>query len=79
MAITDGPGATPADTYAMVWDMAKGFAILARTAAPSNPSHARDLLGVASRMRDRARAIERDELADYLDAACQVLALRESG
>ena len=77
--IVEGGGGTPSDTYATVWDLAEGFAILARTAAPSNPSHAAHLLRVASRMRDRARAIEREELADHLNAACEVLQLRVGG
>lgn len=76
MAIMEGAGGSSADLAATVWDLAQGFAILARTAAPSDPSHASDLYRVASRMRDRARAIEREELGDYLEAACQVLALR---
>ena len=76
MAITGGSTGTQADTMATVWDLAEGFAILARVCAPANPSYARDLLQVASRMRDRARAIDREMLADQLEAACQVLQLR---
>jgi hypothetical protein len=79
MPITDGPAGSPADTYATVWDLAEGFAVLARVASPNNPTHASHLLRIATRMRDRARAIEREELADHLEAACQVLQNRLGG
>lgn len=67
---------TQADAMATIWDLAEGFAVLARTSAPTDATHAHRLYKIASRMRDRARAIEREELADHLDAACQTLALR---
>lgn len=60
------PG-TQADVYATVWDLAEGFAIIAKASARNlTTQQAKDLHPILSRMALRAADIEREELADVL-------------
>jgi hypothetical protein len=76
MAIVEGPGGTPADLAATVWDLADGFALLAVTAG--NKDTKDDLVSVANRLRYRAIAMEKTGLADRLQRAIEALERRRT-
>jgi hypothetical protein len=76
MAITEGPGGTPADLAATVWDLAGGFAILARIGAQgATRNQSIDLLKVTDRLHRRALLLDREEVADHLAEAMERLRL----
>lgn len=77
MAIMDGPPGSQADVFQTVWDLAEGFALLARAAAPTMPGEvARSLAPLITRLQHRALLLERRELSDVLVAAGERVALR---
>lgn len=70
MGITDGPTGTQTDAFATIWDLAEGFAILARGVGGSmQTQHIHALLPIVTRMQRRAALLERDYLADLLAEA----------
>lgn len=76
MAIVDAAGQSPADLSATVWDLAAGFAILARIGAQNaTRNQAAELYNVTERMHRRALLLDREELADHLSEAMERLRL----
>ncbi len=70
MGIVEGSGGTQADVSATVWDLAEGFAIIARaTARNLTQTQAKDLHVILSRMALRAADLDREYLADVLAEA----------
>ncbi len=75
MAIMEGPSGTQADTAQTVWELAEGFAILARISTAQG--HDAVLLHrICNRMRDRCVQIGRDALSEHLRHTCEALAPR---
>ena len=66
-----------AELAATVWDLAEGFAILAKISEPDT-THGRQLLEIASRLHARVQKLDRPALEQKLSAAVDKLSIPSS-